>query len=188
MTICSAQTDPIQSTKADSTGLAKNTSVQKIKSSFVKWEHVIPLMIGILLGYVGRQTEFKKYLLQKRIDSYSDFLKEAEICRRDALSSILAAQLQKNEFDHNSHNDLPMTVTKIFWPLITKKYSVKLVLDVKYQNEFEEIIRKLTSLTIHDHVADTEDLKIQEIEALFARIEVIFINSINRTKSFIPRA
>jgi hypothetical protein len=81
-----------------------------------------------------------------------------------------------------------MIVTKIFWPLITKQYSVKLILDSKYQNEFDEIIRKLTSLTIHDHMADKDDLKIQEIEDLFARIEVIFINSINRTKSFLPRA
>jgi hypothetical protein len=174
------QVDKSQLTKSNSIEAAKNpTSVKSESSSSVfKWEHLLPLAIGILLGNVGRQTEFKKFLLQKRIDIFSDFLKEAEICRRDAITSIFFAQLRKDDFDPNN---LPRIVTTIFWPILMKKNAAKLILDDKFQTEFEEIIQKINSLTIRDYIANADDLKIQEIENLFDRIEVIFTKSIGES-------
>ena len=54
---------------------------------------------AIIAAFLYRETQFKKYLLEKRIDVYSDFLKEADVCRRNGLTSIMQAQLDNENFD-----------------------------------------------------------------------------------------
>jgi|GEM_PF-2571384 len=141
---------------------------------------LITFLFGILLGLFSRHTEFKKYLLQKRIDIFSDFLSTAEPCRRNALISIFTAQLDKKNFDEQKIPDL---ISEIYWPIILKQFHSSLILGKRQRKKFKEHIKNLSSLTIESYISDPKDVKTSEIENIFKDIEKIFEKSIDRTKS-----
>jgi len=172
------KTDTLNSTL--STESIDNNIKSKNDKRFNYTTHLITLIVGILLGLFSRHTEFKKYLLQKRIDIFSDFLSTAEPCRRDALTSIFAAQLDKENFDKQK---IPELISKIYWPIILKQFHSSLILGKKQRRKFREHIKSLTSLTIESYISEPKDVKTSEIENIFKDIEKIFEKSIDRTKS-----
>lgn len=159
----------------------KDNNKNNNESITLLFSHIIVLIVGIVLGLLARQTEFKKYLLQKRIEIYSDFLEKSEVCRRDGITSIFRAHLDKENYDLK---DLPNIITKAYWPIILKKLSTKMLLQDRYKTEFEKTINEIQSLTIDCHISDPKNLKIKDIEKSFLNIESIFEKSINKTVSF----
>ncbi len=138
------------------------------------------ILSALIAAILYRNTEFRKYLLKQRIDTFSSFLKEAEPCRRNAVTSIFAAQLNKDEFDFNK---LPNKIAELFWPIIINQFSVKLLLEPDHRSKFDEEIKKLSGLTIHAHMANKEELDIDAVENVFKNIEIIMRESIDKTKS-----
>jgi len=143
---------------------------------------ILALIIGFVVGLLTRQTEFKKFLLQKRIDMFTAFLEDAEICRRKAISSIVQTQINKDNFNSN---DLPHIITTIYKPFILKKQAIALILQKTLRVEFNNIIKNISALTLISHMSDPKDVETNKIEIQFKNLEKLFQISIDHTISFI---
>lgn len=172
--ICCAPTKSISTQTFMSSDQIQNTLLNGL----------ILISVALIGAYIYRQTQFRSFLLQKRIEIYSTFLAESEKCQRNACTSILNTITNKDKFDENQ---IPSIIANIYWPMIISQFSVKLILQKKYRIKFKEIIRKLPTLTIHDHtLIKGEKSKINEIENCFKEIESILEISIDNTQKIIP--
>ena len=107
------------------------------------------ILSALIAALLFRHTEFKKYLLKKRIETFSIFLEEAEPCRRNAITSAMNAILDKKNF---KETDLPHIIAKTYWPIILKQFSVKLILEKDHRKDFESIMKQLSLITIGAHM------------------------------------
>ncbi len=135
-TIITVKTDTINRILSDNK--AGGNTKHNNDNNFDYKTHLVTLIVGVLIGLSSRHTEFKKYLLQKRIDIFSDFLSTAEPCRRDAVTSIFAAQFDKKKFNEQK---IPELISTIYWPLILKQFHSSLILEEKQKKNLKNILK-----------------------------------------------
>ena len=144
-------------------------------------KELIVIVTALLAAYLYRETEFKKFMLQKKIELFSVFLTTAKICEGDAMWSIIAVKLDKKEKDVM---ELSKTINDILSPLRLNLYNAKLLLNNSHRLILETSFEQIKSLII---VSYTEkSTKISEIQSEFNKIENMFIDSLNETKKITP--
>jgi len=143
-----AKTDTINSSlfikKAENNTKSKNDNNWQIQNTLLNGS--ILIIVALIGAILYRQTQFKTFLLQKRIEIYSFFLSEAEKCQRNVDTSILNTTMNKNEFDESK---IPSIIAQLYWPMTISQFSVTLILDKKYRPKFKEIMKKLSEFTIN---------------------------------------
>ena len=168
----------------DSTVIINNISDQPNNNSSNNLISIVSIIcvtltsIGVAYfsGLFSRKTEFDKNIIQKRIELFTSFMKDYEPYIRTVRRDIANENITHKNGIQIVDDKIVSEKEKLQWPITSKIKVIKLILNAKDRDNFNELYISIKNL-INNSYLDGKPY-FNEIDEKYAQIEKIFYENL----------